>query len=181
MSFDPSPLRWIELDLPHPDGEGRLVTLRTDGPFALRPWYKAPESEAVIELHLECRTEEGGLTGCLHCGHPELYTRKVFNKGLGIGIVVVAGVLTLATVSALGPAAYGFLGLAALADLVLYNVGKEETVCYACEAVHRGFRTTPRHPRFDRTIAERLKFGEKAVMGSPMRPGGTAGAPDPEH
>jgi len=33
----------------------------------------------------------------------------------------------------------------------------------------------------DRTIEERLKFGENAVMGSPMREGGTAGAPEPEH
>ena len=48
-------------------------------------------------------------------------------------------------------------------------------------AVHRGFDKKPKHPRFDRTIAERLKFGEKAVMGTPMRDGGTADAPEPEH
>ena len=71
--------------------------------------------------------------------------------------------------------------VAAIADAVLYRMGKQETVCYACDAVHRGFRPVPRHPRFDRTIAERLKFGKSAVMGSPMRDGGTAGAPDPEH
>lgn len=181
MSFDPTPLRWIELDLPHPDGGGRMITLRTDGPFALRPYYRAPGSDENVDLHLECRTEDGGLTGCIHCGHPELYTRTVFPKGLGIGIAVGASVLTLLTINALGPAAYGFLVVAAIADAVLYRMGKQETVCYACDAVHRGFRPVPRHPRFDRTIAERLKFGKSAVMGSPMRDGGTAGAPDPEH
>jgi hypothetical protein len=181
VSFDPTPLRWIELDIPHPEGGGRMITLRTDGPFALRPYYRAPGSDQDVDLHLDQRTEDGGLNGCIHCGHPELYTRKVFSKPLGIGIVVGSGLLTLATVGSLGPAAYGFLGVAALADAVLYQLGKEETVCYVCSAVHRGFRSVPRHPRFDRTIAERLKFGKSAVMGSAMRDGGTAGAPDPEH
>jgi hypothetical protein len=54
-------------------------------------------------------------------------------------------------------------------------------VCYVCTARHRGFHEEPRHPAFDREIRERLRFGDKAVMGKPMRPGGTAGAPDPEH
>jgi hypothetical protein len=50
-----------------------------------------------------------------------------------------------------------------------------------CLARHHRFCPQPRHPRFDREIEERLKFGERAVMGKPMREGGTAGAPEPEH
>lgn len=175
MSFDPKPLRWIELDLPHPEGGGRLVTLRTDGPFALRDWYYVPESEVKLQLHLDQRTPEGGLTGCLHCGHEELYTRKKFNKTLGFTIVGVAALLVLVFKN------YWSLVVAGLLDFALYRIAKDEVVCYSCSAVHRGFGGSPRHPAFDRTIEERLKFGEKAVMGEPMREGGTAGAPDPEH
>lgn len=175
MSFDPKPLRWIELDIPHPDGGDRLVTLRTDGPFALRSWYFAPKSDVKIPLHLDQRTPEGGLTGCLHCGHPELYTRKRFNKTLGFAIVAVAALLVLVFEN------YWSLFVAGALDFVLYKFARDEVVCYPCSAVHRGFRSTPRHPSFDRTIEERLKFGEKAVMGGPMRSGGTGGAPDPEH
>ena len=174
MSYDPHPIRWIELGLPHPDDPQRLLYLKADGPFALRRWYRNPAGEGEIHLCLEQRTERGGLDGCLHCGHAELYTRKRFPKRLGIAIVVVAVVLAPFT-------SYVSLAVAAVLDAVVYLLAAEEVVCYSCGAVHRGFRAEPRHPRFDRTIAERLCFGDKAVMGAPMRPGGTANAPDPEH
>ena len=70
---------------------------------------------------------------------------------------------------------------AAVLDTVLFLFMPEANVCYVCNAFHRNFNDEPRHPKFDREIEERLKFGEKAVMGKPMRPGGTAGAPEPEH
>jgi hypothetical protein len=116
----------------------------------------------------------GGLLGCLACGHAELYTRKGFPTAVGIGIVVVAAVLAPVTM-------YASLVAAAGIDFALYHLVRDVVVCYACGAEHRGFPPEPRHPRFDREIEERLKFGERAVMGRPMRAGGTAGAPDPEH
>lgn len=119
-------------------------------------------------------TASGGLTGCLACGHPELYTRKDFPRAAGIAIVVVAAILAPAT-------RYVSLGVAALLDFALFHLAREVTVCYACGARHRGFARDPRHPGYDIEIAERLKYGDRAVMGKPMRPGGTAGAPDPEH
>lgn len=172
--IDEKPVRWIELGLPRPDDPSRLLFLKADGPFALRGLYRNPDGEGEFRLHLENRTENGGLTGCLSCGHPELYTRRRFPRALGIAVVVVAAVLAPFTM-------YVSLAVAAVIDLVLYRLAPREVVCYACGAVHRGFRETPRHPGFDRTIAERLKYGDQAVMGSPMREGGTADAPDPEH
>ena len=174
MSYDPHPIRWIELGLPHPDDPTRHLFLKADGPFALRSWYRNPNGEGAFKIHLNRRTDDGGLTGCLACDHPELYTRKRFPRALGITIVGGAAILAPFT-------NYISLFVAALMDAVLYVVAKEEVVCYSCDAIHRGFRATPRHPAFDRTIEERLKFGDRAVMGSPMREGGTANAPDPEH
>ena len=171
---DLKPVRWIELGLPRPDDPDRLLFLKADGPFALRPFYLNPDGEGEFRLHLEHRTEDGGLTGCLSCGHPELYTVRRFPRSLGIGIVVVAAILAPFT-------NYISLGVAALLDLLIYQVAPKEVHCYKCTAVHRGFRETPRHPAYDRTIAERLRYGSKAVMGSPMKEGGTADAPDPEH
>lgn len=112
--------------------------------------------------------------GCRVCGHPELYTRKDFPKPLGIAIVVVAAVLAPFT-------NYISLAVAALLDFVLYLAMPELVACYVCDARHRGFPKEPHHPRFDREIDERLKYGKRAVMGKPMREGGTAGAPEPEH
>ena len=126
------------------------------------------------ELAREHLTEGGGLTGCLACGHPELHTRRDFPRALGLAIVVVAAVLAPFT-------AYLSLVAAALVDLLFYWFAPRVVVCYVCGAGHRGFAREPRHPRFDLGIAERLRYGPKAVMGTPMRPGGTAGAPEPEH
>jgi hypothetical protein len=125
-------------------------------------------------LALQDLTGEGGLRGCLACAHPELYTQKDFPRPLGIGLVVAAAFLAPFT---------SYLSLAAAAglDAALYLWAPSVVVCYACHARHRGFAACPRHPRFNLGIAERLRFGERAVMGAPMRPGGTADAPDPEH
>jgi hypothetical protein len=114
------------------------------------------------------------LRGCLVCGHLELYTRKRFPTATGVAIVIVAALFAPAT-------RYASLAAAALLDFVLYRALPDEVVCYVCAAEHRGFSPEPRHPRFDREIAERLRFGPRAVMGKPMREGGTAGGPDPEH
>ena len=66
-------------------------------------------------------------------------------------------------------------------NVLLFKLGPNVVVCYVCRAWHSGFDPAPKHPAFDREIEERLKFGEQAVMGKPMREGGTAGAPEPEH
>ena len=117
---------------------------------------------------------DGGLYGCQACGHPELYTSKDFPKALGLGIVVVAAVLAPFT-------SYISLFVAAGIDAGLWFLLPETVYCYVCETEHRGFASSPRHPRFDLQISDRLAYGKKAVMGKPMREGGTADGPEPEH
>jgi hypothetical protein len=125
-------------------------------------------------LALERLSQEGGLRGCLVCAHPELYREKAFPRPLGIGIVVVAALLAPFT-------SYLSLVAAALVDAGVYLLAPDVVVCYVCRARHAGFAPRPRHPRFDREIDERLRYGERAVMGKPMREGGTADAPEPDH
>lgn len=125
-------------------------------------------------LRLDSLAPSGGLVACVACGHPELYTQKDFPRGLGIAIVVLAAVLAPFTM-------YVSLFAAAALDAVLYVIARDVVVCYVCHARHSHFAREPKHPKFDREIEERLKFGARAVMGKPMRDGGTAGAPEPEH
>ncbi len=127
-----------------------------------------------MELHLRSITEVGGLRGCVACGHPELFTRKDFPRFVGLAIVVVAAVLAPVT-------HYVSLFAAAAVDFALYRIAGNVVQCYVCDSEHRGFAPDPRHPAFDREIHERLAYGARAVMGKPMRAGGTANAPDPEH
>ena len=156
----------VSLEIVPEEGEGRV--------YAAEDAAGLPDHLEHGPLHRENVSERGGLAGCLACGHPELFTHKDFPRGWGIAIVVVASVLAPFT-------HYLSLGVAALLDLLLYHFAPSAVACYVCHAEHRGFGEDPKHPRFDREIDERLKYGAKAVMGKPMRPGGTAGAPEPEH
>ena len=149
---------------------GVRLTLEAENPAQ----FLKLAAERSLGLHTEGLAQGGGPTLCLACGHPELFSQRDFPRALGITIVVLAAVLAPAT-------HYVSLAVAALADFLLYHVSRKVVVCYVCEAEHRGFPESPRHPSFDREIEERLRYGPKAVMGKPMRAGGTADAPEPEH
>lgn len=163
-----SVVRWTE------DPEGRMLRCAATLPAGEVPARLTTPGGETLELSPAAVTAAGGLCACLVCGHPELYTKKDFPVPLGILIVVVAAALAPFTY-------YASLGVAALIDFVLLRLSGDVVLCYVCDAEHRGFAPEPRHPRFDIEIAERLKYGDKAVMGKPMRPGGTADAPEPEH
>lgn len=150
------------------------VEVRAHAANELAPSARCSVCGRETVLQRERFTEGGGLLGCCACGHPELFTKKSVPPSVGILVVVVAAVLAPFTM-------YISLGVAALIDFALYAVVPDVVVCYVCGAEHRGFLGQPRHPRFDREIEERLKYGNRAVMGRPMREGGTANAPDPEH
>ena len=161
-------VRWIEEE----DGRSwRFIVRLPSDPV---PATVATPDGVELSLQPGAVTSSGGLGACVACGHPELYTQKDFSRVLGMAIVVVAAVLAPFTY-------YISLGVAALIDFALYRFAGEVVTCYVCDAEHRGFGADPRHPAFDIEIAERLQYGDKAVMGKPMRPGGTAGAPEPEH
>ena len=150
---------------------GRRRLLRAETPALLVERVAAALGHEASPGRL---TAEGGLLACLACGHPELYTQRDFPRPVGITIVVLAAVLAPFT-------SYVSLFVAALLDAAFYHLAPAVVVCYACHARHRGLQPSPRHPAFDREIEERLLYGKRAVMGKPMRPGGTADAPEPEH
>ena len=92
----------------------------------------------------------GRRTRCAICGCPALYVQRDFNRAVGIGIVVVGAVLAPFT-------HYVSLGVATLADLALYQLLPRITVCYACEAIHRGVPVHSEHGAFDHHIEDRFK------------------------
>jgi hypothetical protein len=169
----PKPAR---LDVPCGEGHTAVLIAPALGINAFSDSYPCGQCGKNVPLHLERLDEHGGLHGCLGCGLIELYTRKDFPPAIGIGIVVIAAVLVPFL-----PKWYPSLIAAAILDFALYRFAPDVVICYACGTQHRGFNRRPKHPGFDRTIEERMKYGEKSVMGSAMRTGGTADAPEPEH
>jgi hypothetical protein len=164
----------LEQDCPRAGPDGLLEVLEAESPAALAAALPCAGGGEPHLLHIERLDASGGLRGCLACGHPELYTQKSFPRAAGIAIVVIAALLAPFTW-------YLSLVAAAALDALLWWLGPDVVVCYVCRARHRRFGVPPRHPRFDREIDERLRYGTRAVMGKPMRPGGTADAPEPEH
>jgi hypothetical protein len=84
--------------------------------------------------------------------------RKDLNRQLGLATVVVVGLVS-ATFLWFGREglAYGVLGGFALLDLVVYQLLKDVTVCYRCQAEFRGaYRRTA--PPFDLHAAEELEL-----------------------
>lgn len=69
-------IRWSEIRLPHPSKPGELATWEMDGPFALRRYYRVDGEDGVVDIeHLECRNDDGTLSGCLFCGAKSLERR----------------------------------------------------------------------------------------------------------
>jgi len=89
----------------------------------------------------------GTVARCLRCGLDRLYLQKDFNRTIGLGVFVVAALLSVPT--------WGLSLLAAtLVDLGLYHLLGEVTICYGCGAQHRGFQGNPAHGPFDLHVAE---------------------------
>ena len=131
-------------------------------------------SLAGLESDPRAVDEAGGLWSCCVCGHPELFTRRDLPQKIGITVVVIAAILAPFT-------NYLSLVAAAIIDCVLFFAMPSVATCYVCLTEHRGYGPAPTHPRYDPEIADRVRFGDKAVMGAPMREGGTANAPEPHH
>lgn len=87
---------------------------------------------------------------CIACGSERLYTQKDFNRKLGLAIVVVGAVLS--------PWTYGLSLVVCMGiDYGLYWFVPEITVCYGCDAIHRGFQHNPAHRAHDPLLAERFR------------------------
>lgn len=99
------------------------------------------------------------LAVCLACGSRRLFAQKDFNRKLGVGIVVVG--------AALSPWTYGLSLLACmLLDYGLYRIVPEITVCYGCDAIHRGFEHNPLHRAHDPLLAERFRRQARQETGA---------------
>jgi len=92
----------------------------------------------------------GTRTRCAVCGCDALYVQRDFNRMVGLAIVVVGAGLAPWT-------HYISLAVATLADVALYRMLPRITVCYRCEAIHRGVPVNPAHAAFDHHVEDHHK------------------------
>jgi ribosomal protein L37AE/L43A len=90
------------------------------------------------------------LTACVACEYDRLFAQKDFNRKVGLVMVLIG--------AALSPWTYGLSLLAFMGfDYALYRFVPEITVCYGCDAIHRGFAHNPLHRAHDPLLADRYK------------------------
>ncbi len=95
---------------------------------------------------------------CLACGSNRLYSQKDFNRKLGVAIVIIG--------AAFSPWTYGLSLVVCMGlDYGLYFFVPEITVCYACDAIHRGFEHNPAYRAQDPLLAERFRREARQELG----------------
>ena len=108
----------------------------------------------VTEGLRACRTVDV----CPQCKGTDFYVRKDFDPKLGLTVVIIGGLISVAFYwFGLDLIAYAVLGLAALIDLVVYGRLNDLTVCYRCHTEFRG-RHTHTAPLFDLATADELEL-----------------------
>ncbi len=84
---------------------------------------------------------------CPSCNCPNLYTEKRFPRKIGLGIVLVAAVLSFWTY-------HLSLIVAAIIDGLIYKFVPRQWVCYRCKAIHRDLPIPKKAPTYDHHTAE---------------------------
>jgi hypothetical protein len=124
-------------------------------------WRLASEAGAAEPHPCEnCGTQNGVvappddqvIARCAACGGAQLYVQKDFNRATGIALVVLGAIFV--------PWTYGLslLGVTIL-DFIVYYLVRDVEVCYACQAVHRGYPPNPGHKPFDLATHDRHVYG----------------------
>jgi hypothetical protein len=95
-------------------------------------------------------------TVCLACGCRDLWRRKNFPPQIGVGVVVLAAILsTIAYAKHQHLWSYAILMMAAAIDMLLFAFMQDVLVCYRCEARYLKFDPTGETPHFNLETAER--------------------------
>jgi hypothetical protein len=111
-----------------------------------------PCEQCNAETSVVAPADGATIDRCAACAHEELYFQKDFNRTTGVALVAIGAVFV--------PWTYGLslLGVTIL-DYIVWRMVKDVIVCYACQAVHRGYPPNPAIKPFDLVIHDRHVYG----------------------
>lgn len=113
---------------------------------------QCPRCETTIPTQVDEAAKSLQLKHCVICGGKELFRQKLFNRNLGVGIVVLGVIASFFVVPPVLP-----LVIVGLIDAILFFVLPFMVVCYRCDAEHRGFKAGEDIQNFDHLRAARAK------------------------
>jgi hypothetical protein len=128
---------------------GRLDSARTS------EWH-CPQCDHIVRL--TGGEPDAALHACALCGNAELYKKKDFPHGLGMGILALACLASTLTYWLYSKYwTWAILIGSAAFDGLLYLWVKDVVVCYRCNAHYRGIPAGSAHAPFELTIHERYR------------------------
>ena len=133
--------------------------------------------QAVRKLRPEA-FESQELRACLLCATEDLYLQKDFPQGLGLTIVAAGFVVSTVFWYRDEPLpALGVLLASALADMALYYLVPDVTICYRCLSQYRGAGANPegRFRGFDLAVGERYR--QERLRAEQLRGQGSTSGP----
>jgi hypothetical protein len=137
----------IRFECPECDCPGRLEVPGTTE-------WQCPQCDHLLRL---TDIPDPALPACAVCGNAELYKKKDFPHGLGMGLLVLACIASTITYWFYDKwLTWAILIGSALFDGLLYLWVKDVVVCYRCGAHYRGLPTAEHKP-FELTTHERYR------------------------
>ena len=135
----------------------RFHCLHCDLPMRLSKWESledlvCPRCQKAIPTYVDENAKAGKIDHCLVCGGKDLFRQKLFNRNVGVGIVVLGVIASFFVIPPILP-----LVVVGLIDFLLYVFLPFMIVCYACDAEHRGFTVPATMKHFDHLQAARTK------------------------
>ena len=127
-------------------------------PSAQASLAKCDVCQKETPVRFSSHHEEGFLQDCPVCGRKDFYRQKDFNRKVGVGLFVIAAILSLWT--------YGMsLVVLWLLDLFLFRRLGSVVVCYKCQSIFRGIRGEGKIPEFDHETHDRIVYGGEDFAG----------------
>ena len=107
--------------------------------------------DACLPLKFDGEHLQGRLNHCPSCTRDDFYQQKDFSRKWGVGLFIVAAILSFWT--------YGISLIALyLLDLFLFQKIGNIAICYHCQAIFRGVQNLDEIPPFDHQKHDRIRY-----------------------
>ena len=112
-----------------------------------------PNCKKEIPTYVDEKAKnEGKIDHCLICNGTKLFRQKLFNRNVGVAIVVVGIIASFFVEFPVLP-----LVIVALIDALLFFLLPYMIICYQCDAEHRGFPISEELKQYDHLRAAKAK------------------------
>lgn len=129
-----------------------------DLPMRLSRWESltplvCPACQKSIPTYVDDKArQEGKIDHCLICNGTQLFRQKLFNRNVGIAIVVAGVIASFFVDPPVLP-----LVIVAFIDFLLFVFLPYMIICYQCDAEHRGFPIPEVLKQYDHLRAAKAK------------------------